>query len=215
MTPRREIPCKHEGERVLLVEGLDDCHVVMSLCGQHKVPAIFGLYECGNDDQLLKRLNALVLQPDAPRVIGVVLDADTGVDKRWASIRAKMKYHNYQFPEVPAENGTVIESVGHLPKLGVWLMPNNQIRGMLEDFCLEMIEQEARETAETAVVDAQRKGVCTFKAAHLSKAIVHTYLAWQDEPGRPLGQAITTQALRPHTQTSRAFTDWLTRLFAA
>ena len=37
----------------------------------------------------------------------------------------------------------------------------------------------------------------------------------QFEPGRPLGQAITAQALRPQTATSRAFTEWLTRLFAA
>jgi len=215
VTPRREIPCKHEGKRVLLVEGLDDCHVVMSLCGQHNVPETFGLYECGNDDQLLKRLNALVLQPDAPTVIGIVLDADTGVDNRWVSIRAKLRDHKYQFPDVPEENGTIIEADETLPRLGVWLMPNNQIMGMLEDFCLDMIDKKARETAETAVVDAQQKGVCTFRVAHLSKAIVHTYLAWQDEPGRPLGQAITTQALRPDTQTSRAFTDWLTRLFAA
>ena len=37
--------------------------------------------------------------------------------------------------------------------------------------------------------------------------------AWQDEPGRPLGQAITKQALRPHTDIAVRFTDWLTRLF--
>lgn len=212
--PTREIPCKDEGERVLLVEGLDDCHVVMSICGAHNVPETFGLYECGSDAQLLKRLNALVLKTDAPTVIGIVLDADIGVDKRWAGIKSKLRHHNYQFPDIPEENGTIIEAQERLPKLGIWLMPNNQIMGMLEDFCLEMIEQKARQTAETAVIAAQKEGVSTFRTAHLSKAVVHTYLAWQDEPGRPLGQAITTQALRPCTQTSRAFTDWLTRLFA-
>jgi hypothetical protein len=78
-----------------------------------------------------------------------------------------------------------------------------------------MIEPKARETAERSVINAQKEGICTFQKVHLSKAIVHTYLAWQDEPGRPLGQAITTQALKPHTQTAQAFTTWLTRLFAA
>nr|WP_254435729.1 DUF3226 domain-containing protein [Dolichospermum sp. UHCC 0260] len=47
----------------------------------------------------------------------------------------------------------------------------------------------------------------------LSKAIIHTYLAWQDEPGYPMGQAITKQSLRPHTDIAIKFTDWLTRLF--
>ena len=53
----------------------------------------------------------------------------------------------------------------------------------------------------------------TFQSLHLSKAIIHTYLAWQDEPGYPMGQAITKQSLRPHTDIAIKFTDWLTRLF--
>lgn len=46
-----------------------------------------------------------------------------------------------------------------------------------------------------------------------SKAVIHTYLAWQDEPDRPLGQAITKQALRPQTDIAVRFTDWLKALF--
>ena len=211
--PTREIPCKNESNSILLVEGIDDCHVIMSLCAAHNVPETFGLYECGGDDQLLRRLNALIIQPEAPKIIGIVLDADTGVDDRWTSVRAKLRHYDYRFPEVPEIYGTIIEAEAPLPKLGVWLMPNNQGAGMLEDFCIEMIEATAREAAETCVHGAQGKGVSTFLPTHFSKAVVHTYLAWQDEPGRPLGQAITTQALRPHTETARAFTDWLTLLF--
>lgn len=212
--PTREVLCKHEGDSVLLVEGLDDCHVVMSLCAAHQVPETFGLYECGGDDQLLKRLNALILQPDPPKVIGAVLDADTGVDNRWMSVRSKLSHYNLPFPASPEVRGTIIQPES-LPKLGIWLMPNNQASGMLEDFCIEMIEVKARDTVTGAISNAQKEGVCTFQPTHLSKAIVHTYLAWQAEPGRPLGQAITAQALRPQTETARAFTEWLTRLFAA
>jgi uncharacterized protein DUF3226 len=192
--PTREIPCKHEGNNVLLVEGIDDCHVIMSLCAAQQVPETFGLYECGGDKPLLSRLNALIVQPDAPRVIGIVLDADTGASNRWNAIRVKLRHYNYRFSDLPESEGTIIEAEEPLPKLGIWLMPNNQLRGMLEDFCIEMIEAKAREIAERAVLDAQNEGVSTFQTVHLSKAIVHTYLAWQDEPGRPLGQAITTQS---------------------
>ena len=52
-----------------------------------------------------------------------------------------------------------------------------------------------------------------FKEIDLEKAIIHTYLAWQDEPGYPLGKAITAQSLRPETPIAREFTNWLTRLF--
>jgi len=68
--------CQYEGPRVLLVEGRDDCHVVMSLCAAYRVPETFGIFSCGSDQRILKRLNALISQPDPPVTIGVVLDAD-------------------------------------------------------------------------------------------------------------------------------------------
>lgn len=88
--------CKHEGKRVLLVEGKDDCHVILALCAHYKVPETFGIYECGNDISLLKRLNASILQPGSPEIIGIVLDADeAGTMTRWQQIRGKIKKHGY------------------------------------------------------------------------------------------------------------------------
>lgn len=210
-------PCKEERSKVLLVEGLNDCHVIMALCGQHQVPHTFGIYECGGDkDRILKRLNALIQSATPPEAIGVVVDADTGIERRWTSIKAKLlkNYPDYKFPDLPNQDGTIVPGTEPLPVLGFWLMPNNQTEGMLEDFCLEMVEPQAYQVAKDSVENAQVKGVATFIQAHFSKAIVHTYLAWQDEPGRPLGQSITDQALRPNTKTAISFTEWLKRLFS-
>jgi hypothetical protein len=206
-------PCRYEGSSVLLVEGINDCHVVFALCVAHGVPENFGIYECGSDDKVLRRLNALIVQPDAPKIIGAILDADRGVASRWESIKAKLAHHGYNFSEAPDISGTIIETNGDIPKIGFWLMPDNKERGMLEDFCNEMMEAKTKEYVARSVALAQRRGVCTFKAAHLSKAIVHTYLAWQDEPGLPLGLSITNQSLKPDTRTAQEFTNWLTRLF--
>ncbi len=60
---------------------------------------------------------------------------------------------------------------------------------------------------------ARQKGVTTFKEGRHSKALIHTYLAWQEEPGKPLGQAVTSHALRPQTEIARIFVNWLNRLF--
>lgn len=65
-------PCRHEGDQILLVEGLDDCHVILALCNHHKLAETFGIYECGSDDKVLKRLNALILKPDPPKTISLV-----------------------------------------------------------------------------------------------------------------------------------------------
>ncbi len=94
-------------------------------------------------------------------------------------------------------------------------MPNNQNAGMLEDFCSEMIDASCLLSLTECVDIAKAKGVTTFKDVHHSKAIVHTYLALQDEPGRPLGQSITANTLRADTSTTRSFLAWLDRLFGS
>jgi hypothetical protein len=207
-------PCKQDLDRVLLVEGADDCHVVMALCAAHRLAETFGIYECGSDAGVLKRLNALILRPDPPSVIGVLLDADRpSLEGRWQSVQSKLSHYAYRFPEAPASDGTILEGAADLPKIGFWFMPDNQVSGMLEDFCHRLAEARALDFAAACVDKARQDGLSTYKDAHRSKAIIHTYLAWQDEPGRPLGQAITAQALRPATHIAERFARWLGRLF--
>lgn len=214
MMPGSEDPCKHQGRRVLLVEGRNDCHVVMALCAAHDFPEIFGVYECGSDILAVKRLNALVSQPDPPEVIGLVLDADdSDATRRWQSVKDRLSHYPYQLPDKPTSSGILIDAIDDKPRLGVWLMPNNADSGMLEDFCYLLAEPEARSFAAECVDKAEAKKVTTFKAAHRSKAVVHTYLAWQDEPGQPLGQAITRQSLRSDEQIALQFIEWLRELF--
>lgn len=208
--------CKQDTDKVLLVEGDNDCHVVMALCAAHNVPETFGIYQCGSDAGVLKRLNALIIRPNPPQVIGVMLDADKpSLEGRWQSIKDKLKnnHHSYALPITPNADGTVVESDTDKPKLGFWLMPNNQDSGMLEDFCAELAEPASLAFARECVEQAHRRNVTTFKEVHRSKAVIHTYLAWHDEPGYPLGKAITRQALRPHTDVAVRFTNWLIRLF--
>lgn len=206
--------CKQDTGKVLLVEGDNDCHVVMALCAAHSVPETFGIYQCNSDVGVLKRLNALIVRPNPPQVIGVLLDADNpSLAGRWDSIKGKLRHYRYAFPITPNANGTVVEGVLDEPKLGFWLMPNNQDSGMLEDFCAELAEPASLAFARECVEQAHGRNITTFKEVHRSKAVIHTYLAWHDEPGYPLGKAITRQALRPHTDVAVRFTDWLIHLF--
>ncbi|MEZ2230397.1 DUF3226 domain-containing protein [Microcoleus sp.] len=49
--------CKQDTDRVLLVEGDNDCHVVMALCKAHNVPETFGIYQCGSDSGIIACLS--------------------------------------------------------------------------------------------------------------------------------------------------------------
>lgn len=207
--------CKYKGNKVLLVEGKNDCHVVLALCEYNALPENFGIYQCENDTGILKRLNALIIQPDPPESIGVIIDADEpDVSRRWQQIQQKIKNHEYTFPESPDIHGTIISNNSGKPNLGIWLMPNNQNPGMLEDFLIEMADQNSISAASHCVETAKDKGLSTFKDIHFSKALIHTYLAWQDEPGRPLGQSVTAHSLKPDTEIANIFVEWLKKLFS-
>lgn len=206
--------CKKDTDKVLLVEGDTDCHVVLALCKAYKMPESFGIFQCGSDIEVLKRLNALIRRPNPPITIGVMLDADNpSLEGRWDTVKNKLMHYSYEFPETPDVNGTIILSDSDEPKLGFWLMPNNETSGMLEDFCAELALPKSLAFARECVEQASNMNITTFKKTHLSKAVIHTYLAWHDEPGSPLGRAITKQALQPNTSIAEVFVAWLTRLF--
>lgn len=208
-------PCTHEGDRVLLVEGNNDCHVVMALCKEYDVPEAFGIYKCGSDDQVLMRLNALIPKPNGPSHIGVVLDADSSPpSRRLREIRRKITHHGLDIPDALDRDGTILVSRrDDLPNIGIWIMPDNQSSGELEDFCLKMANEEEIQFARESAYEAKRQGCAEFLDKNESKACIHTYLAWREKPGRPLGQAITAEALRPNTVTAEQFVCWLQDLF--
>lgn len=200
---------------ILLVEGKTDCHVIMQLCAAHKIPHTFKIYNCENDDGVLTKLNSLIQYSDSNRIIGAVLDADSpDALGRWTSVKNRLAKRKYALPETPDINGTIIKGTDDKPTVGIWLMPDNQQKGMLEDFCLELITQDAKTYTKKCVTNAREDGFTSFKEPHFSKAVVHTYLAWQDEPGYPLGVSIKSGNLDHSHETAVRFTSWLAMLFA-
>lgn len=204
---------KYKGPRVLLAEGKNDCHLISSLCNYHNVPQSFGLHECGSDALVIKKLAALIASSEPMEVIGVVLDADNpGIQGKWQALRNKLEPEGYTVPDQPNANGTILHCQDK-PVIGIWLMPDNNLDGMLEDFCKQLAQPGALEFAETCVTQARAGGFSSFTNTHYAKAAIHTYLAWQDEPGMPMGMALTARALDPEQPIALRFNDFLRSLF--
>ena len=207
------INLKYKGENVLLTEGKNDCHVILSLCALHNVPECFGFFDCGSDDRVLKKMSALIAGSEPIKTIGVILDADNpSLRAKWDSLKNRLTKENYTLPKFPEKNGTIVNSEGK-PKVGIWLMPDNDVDGMLEDFCHQLVDDEAIEFATDCVQQAKARQITSFIDNHHSKAVVHTFLAWQDEPGMPLGQAITAKALDGNKPLAHNFSEFLKNLF--
>jgi len=94
-------------------------------------------------------------------------------------------------------------------------MPNNRLPGMLEDFVRMLIPggDALVPEAEGALSIIEGKRLRRYAPQYRPKAFIHTWLAWQEEPGKPMGLAITKKDLNPGSPQADVFVAWLRRLF--
>lgn len=93
-------------------------------------------------------------------------------------------------------------------------MPDNRSPGQLEDFVGSLVSEGDRTfvRAQLAVAGIPKEERL-FPEARTSKAILHTWLAWQEEPGKPMGTAITKRYLSTQGPVADAFAEWFKRCF--
>ena len=209
------------GYKTLLVEGSDDCHAIVNLMsayipwGRTESEWPVKVKRCGSVDTLLdKHSIPLELKSNEARILGVVIDSNDEFEARWGKIRARCVSVFPNCPPQLPESGLVISNIEG-QRFGAWVMPDNTSRGMLETFLLHLVPPEQaglRQYADAAVSQAQARGA-PFRDAHREKALIHTWLAWHDPPGRPFGQALAAKALDPGSINARPFVDWFRELF--
>ena len=205
----------------LLVEGNDDFHVVHALCKKYSVPVRnmedpsggdFSVKDCtGIIDKLIEQIP---LQIKNLQKVGLIIDADADINTRWQSLKGIFTNNDYTLPELPDPNGTIIHQNGKT--IGVWLMPNNNNNGMIEDFIRFLIPDEdmLSDKATKVLEEIENEKSHKYNLIHRPKAFIHTWLAWQETPGTPLGKAITTKYLTTENrEIADRFIGWLTRLF--
>jgi hypothetical protein len=198
------------GSRLLLVEGSDDLHVMSALCGAHNIPEVFRIEVSGGIDRLLESVPLrLRIESDLER-LGVVMDADQDLQVRWFQLRDRLRHAGFTLvPDLPAANGTVVE-LGGGRRFGVWIMPNNEVPGILESFLAFLIDAN---DSMLPMVDAFLRTIPPnsrrFPLALEPKARLHAFLSVQETPGKPLGQSITARYLDARVPVVAPVIGWL------
>ena len=205
--------------RQLLVEGKNDRHVIWALCNQYQLPETFSLVVPEEDgtEGIEALLAGLPARLDEPKLetLGIVVDADQDLAARWQALRDRLIASGYpNIPKVPPAQGW-IDAPPDRPRVGVWLMPDNQLPGMLEDFVARLMlpDDALRPKAEAILQEIERDCLNCYTLVHRPKALIHTWLAWQETPGMPMGQAITARVLRHDSPVALSFVEWLRCLF--
>jgi hypothetical protein len=205
-------------KRILLVEGIDDEHVFKHLCGNRNVPHLDAVIACGGVEHLLESLPVRLKASGGGDIFALVLDADTDVASRWQALRDRLMHAGYEaVPDRPVEDGTILDPPADrlLPRLGIWIMPDNRSDGILEDFLRFLVPTKGAkllghvQSSIAAIPTDERH----FSPLAEPKAIIHTWLAWQEEPGKPLGTAITARYLDPEVPEVDTLVHWLNRLY--
>ena len=187
---------------VLLVEGKEERLVVSHFMDRHIVwgdtpeewvveikthEGVDDLLEPGNIEAESKRPGL--------KSLGILIDADDQFASRWLRLRDRCLRVAADFPvELPSEG--LIHQNEHGLRIGVWVMPDNGSRGMLETFLGSSV------AAELAPLWAFAQDSCTqsrdhgapYVDLHYDKACIYTLLAWLEPPGRSLNVSIQAQA---------------------
>ena len=121
--------------RVLLVEGQDDEHVVRHLRERNLPMPEFGIIDRKSISNLLRAIEADVLAPRRTAV-GILVDADESLDRRWQAVTDRLRRARITPPSAPDPTGTIIDGN---PRIGVWMMPDNESSGELENLVARMI----------------------------------------------------------------------------
>ena len=218
---------------VLYVEGKDDISVINALLSRHGIDTdqgrkVLKIKDLGNWSDVLDAM------PDAIKAstghpVGFVVDIDVNVTDRWNAVRNRLAQFNLSPPATCPPDGYFDKLPDFPHQFGVWLMPdcqtdNTKLENLIETLLpdndpLWPHAKDSVTTAVTFVDDAN--ALITDQTDHWDrfgdvdrvKAEVHTWLAWQREPGVPLGAAINDHILRHDSQEALNFLDWIKRLY--
>lgn len=213
---------KEHPNALLLVEGNDDFHVIHSLCKRLGIDVRnlenanggqFGIVDCKGFENLQLVLPVRFKQSNL-RAIGIVVDADEDLSNRWKSIRDALIRQYFEVPEQLPHDGLILTNGAGI-KVGVWIMPNNELRGMLEDFLTLLVpsDDNVLPKVRQLLSELEDLGHHKYAMVHKPKALLHTWLALQDDPGMPMGRAITKKVLNTEDALYLMFIDWMKRLF--
>lgn len=208
-----------EAVHVMLLEGQNDLHVVRHILELHKEsigfePGTVFYRDMKGFPELIKGIDNAV---DSYERVGIVLDGNADPQDRWAQVAGQLASAGVGVPKSPDPAGTVTTDERRVPRVGVWLMPDNQSVGELENFIYEMIPKSGPDSDRvwplaqsfiSGIPDEHRK----FEKEKELKAEVHAWLATRKKPGL-MGMAIAAGDLDTKVELCQRFVNWMRRVY--
>ena len=202
----------------LYVEGESDYHFIGHLCTKHGITHNWKVEpKTGYGNVIDAAKSAFTARQGPP--VGIVVDANGDFGRRWSNIVNQFSEPDdklpipVSIPESPDPSGTVIEQGGSLPRVGIWVMPDNKSPGDLETFAIAMVpeEDEVWPLART-YIDGVPEDRSERFSDRVDRATLYAWIATGKKPPY-LGLAVKNDELDWQAPNCHAFIAWLERLF--
>lgn len=177
-----------ENENLIIVEGLDEVNFFAKLLKKMEISG--QVLDIGGKD-VFPTMEGFASIPELDgysdvKSIVVVRDADVGenaANRAFKSIKTILLRNNIVCPD---NIGEFIESDGL--KVGVYIMPDCESEGMLEDLCLKSVEEEPVLKCAEGFLECVNTSVQeNEKPKNASKAKAQTFLAGKKEIVKSVG----------------------------
>ena len=205
--------------KAILVEGKDDENVIQHLLTEQQ-RNIVDIKAKSNDDQLLKSIFS-ELNVSKRDTLGIVMDGNNNYSGRWKAISHRLNEVGIKLANAPETKGFISNEIATFMKenskpirIGIWIMPDNQSNGELEDFIATMIPKNdpVWPRSQNYINDIPQKDR-DFKDKKVTRAKVHAWLATRKDPVL-MGTAIHAKHLKTDGQLCSDFQKWLTKLLS-
>ena len=170
------------------------------------------------DSGVLNGLRNELSPPTSSQIVGVVIDADDNIIDRWKEIREEVERATaISLRDKPTRGGTIIDAESSsrvdVSRVGVWIMPDNENSGELEDFTQQMLPADdavwpLSQEYINGIPDEHRK----FAVHKATKAQFYAWLAARRQPGL-MGASIGAEDLEIDGALCQRFGAWLEELF--
>jgi hypothetical protein len=212
---------------VLLVEGFADRDFFEQVCKLLDLSPLVTVatskdYQGARNtkEDIFKLLPDLLTQIGIGKIerLAVVVDADklehgSGYEKTLNKVKEITANQGFALAENQT-NGLIFKHNEELTDFGLWIMPNNQDEGMLENFIKQCVKNDELPLFNHAVQTVQNlPEPKKFEPHHETKAEVATWLAWQKKPGHGLYHSVQVDLLDTNHALFQEMAQWLKKIF--
>lgn len=169
--------------RLVLVEGRDEVNLLGAMVNRWSIAGL-QMLPVGGKYGFKSGLEATLANARVRSVellaIGILRDADDNPGGAFASVSGTLRTFGLPAPRSPGQF-----SEGP-PSVGVFILPNGQSPGSVEQLCWQSVSNTAAGLCSTSYLDCLQNSAALL-STNPAKTLVHSYLAAQEEPSTTVG----------------------------